>query len=206
MSSHVLFNSIAGFMAVIFWFVLFCLGTLVDSKPFRDHISGIDSLATGKISAKDSSKTKLSIKTTDSAKASVQVAKSSGKDSFFKNIFIIMLTWTPTNVGMLSLVAGLIGGLGRKLWRKSQITDEPFPTLSGTLIGFVIYIVFISGTFLTIDNPFGSTTPGQYVRTAGILSLFSFMSAYEPNIFKKITGHFSNIENHLSNDNPITKP
>jgi hypothetical protein len=41
----------------------------------------------------------------------------------------------------------------------------------------------MSGLLLLDDAPFSDAGPGQYIRLAGFLSLFSFVVSYQPKLF-----------------------
>ena len=118
----------------------------------------------------------------------------------------VIIFWTPTNVALLSMLAGLAGGLSRKIWRVKQIRPQEVKdpnveidfsntsSLSGVIVGFVVYLAFISGTLLAMDNPFANTSQGQYIRTAGFISLFAFSAAYEPTIFINILRYLTSLK------------
>jgi len=54
------------------------------------------------------------------------------------------------------------------------------------LRGFFVYLFLTSGLLLLDDAPFSNPTPGQYIRLAGFLSLFSFVVSYQPRLFNKL--------------------
>jgi hypothetical protein len=201
-------HSFVGILVVILWLGLFGMGMLIDSKPYRDALTTKnDTLRKDTlriIITKTINPDKIQ---TDTLQNVTRIAPRSNKSSIelFCNVVIF---WTPTNVALLSMLAGLAGGFGRKIWRKPHASDtslnpkitdgdidfyntSPF---SGMIVGFVVYLAFISGTFLTMDNPFTNPTQGQYIRTAGFISLFGFAAAYEPTIFVNILSYLTSLK------------
>jgi hypothetical protein len=55
--------------------------------------------------------------------------------------------------------------------------------VSALLRGFFVYLFMTSGLLLLDETPFSSPSPGQYIRLAGFLSLFSFVLSYQPQLF-----------------------
>lgn len=120
----------------------------------------------------------------------------------FKNFLLSILTFTPTNVAILSVIAAFSGGCASRLLiagitkkaipdtENSEIekadshiykSENPF---SSMLRGLVVYFAFLTGVFVASPNPFGNTTPQQYAQTAGVVSLLSFIVGYDPTTFR----------------------
>jgi hypothetical protein len=113
----------------------------------------------------------------------------------------ILLFFLPLNLAMVSAVAGALGAFGNEVnleydqmepapdaaEASPYSTDNSSPILSGLLRGLFIYLFFISGLLLFDDKPFSSPGPGQYIRLAGFISLFSFLVNYRPHLFKLIS-------------------
>jgi len=201
-------HSFVGIFVVILWLGLFGMGMLIDSKPYRDALTTKnDTLRKDTlriIITKTINPDKIQ---TDTLQNVTRIAPRSNQSSIelFCNVVVF---WTPTNVALLSMLAGLAGGFSRKIWRKPNTSDtslnpkiidgdidfyntSPF---SGMIVGFVVYLAFISGTFLTMDNPFINPTQGQYIRTAGFISIFGFAAAYEPTIFINILSYLTSLK------------
>jgi hypothetical protein len=122
------------------------------------------------------------------------------------------LCFTPTNIAGLSLVAGLLGALGRKATLHAEEEDpneNPFPEdpinpyLSGLIRGFFMYLLIISGTVIVLETPFSAPTQEQYIRLAGIISIASFIVSYNPN---KFTDFFLRAYEALKKKTERTKP
>ena len=54
--------------------------------------------------------------------------------------------------------------------------------------GFVVYLAFMAGIYITSANPFENPTAEQYVRFASTLSLFGFVVGYDPTKFQDFLG------------------
>lgn len=118
------------------------------------------------------------------------------------NFLMSILTFTPTNVAMLSVIAAFSGGCASRLLI-AGITKKTIPDIenseiekedshiyksenpfSSMLRGLVVYFAFLTGVFIASPNPFGTTTPQQYAQTAGVVSLLSFIVGYDPTTFR----------------------
>lgn len=203
-------HSIFGIVIVFIWLGLFCVGMLIDSKPYRDALAErTDTLKkdTTKIVQVAENQT---ITVNKSNKPEYHNNSNDVFDQPFKKVTSmvvkVIIFWTPTNVALLSMLAGLAGGLSRRIWRLKPIeNDTPkdphleidfsnTSSFSGVIVGFVVYLAFISGTLLAMDNPFANTSQGQYIRTAGFISLFAFSAAYEPSIFINILRYLTSLK------------
>ena len=113
-----------------------------------------------------------------------------------KTFFVAMLIHTPTNMALLTLFAGCLGGCVSNI-KYSMMTQEERNNLttqessilcenplSATLRGFVIYLCLIAGLYAAVDDPFKDSTPGQYARLAGSLSLVAFIVGFDPSRIK----------------------
>jgi hypothetical protein len=154
---------IMGITSMLLWIVMFSLGLLINSKPYRDTI-----------------------------------LSHFGLPDFFMSI----ITYTPTNIAFLCIIAAFSGGCASRLViigihkdpaSDSQIsekdktdsqlymTENPF---SSMLRGLVVYFAFLAGVFVAAPNPFAETSPQQYAQAAGVVSLFSFIVGYDPTVFR----------------------
>ena len=109
------------------------------------------------------------------------------------NLIVVLFVYTPTDVAILSIFAGLLGALGRHatLHVITRSEDEEFPEdpinpyLSGVVRGFIVYLLTISGLIIILEGPppISPTTSDQYVRLATIISVASFIVSYNPRYF-----------------------
>lgn len=112
----------------------------------------------------------------------------SGGWSFVAALFC----YSPTNMALLTLLSGFLGGCvsnvvvttmdeseREKLPQRQLLFLSEHP-LSATMRGFVIYLCLVAGLYVAMDDPFKDSTPGQYARLAGSLSLVAFIVGYDP--------------------------
>lgn len=135
------------------------------------------------------------------------------------NFIVTTLVFTPSNIAILCVVAGFIGGCTSQLIGKDQIqaridseikkeeklrnlhlienlerrmkflTESPFLS---AYRGFLTFLGVISGFLLLVSDPFSITTTEQYARIAGLISGFSFLMGYDPTLFEEFITKFSN--------------
>ncbi len=160
MKSNKTFAITSSIIGVFSWFFFFGLGLFIDSSPFRHSLH-----------------------------------------SFQWNAFIMcLLTYTPTNIAFLCIAAAFCGGCSSNLGMVSKfkvsntasvdnsntedslnlIQQNPFNCM---IRGFVVYIAFIGGMYVVADSPFSSTSPDQYARAAGVLSLLAYLVGYDQSNF-----------------------
>lgn len=60
------------------------------------------------------------------------------------------------------------------------------PAVAAVMWGFFIYLSAISGLVAITGDPFSSTTPGQYLRLAGAVSLFAFVVGWRPHLLMQL--------------------
>ena len=113
-----------------------------------------------------------------------------------RSFFVALLIYTPTNMALLTLFAGCLGGCVSNIKysmmekeEREKLTKEESSILcenplSATLRGFVIYLCLIAGLYAAVDDPFKDSTPGQYARLAGSLSLVAFIVGFDPSRIK----------------------
>lgn len=110
--------------------------------------------------------------------------------------FYSVLVYTPTNMALLTLFAGLLGGCVSNIKYSMMTLDERASLkpkeeailsenpLSATMRGFVIYLCMVAGLYVVLDDPFKDSTPGQYARLAGSMSLVAFIVGFDPTRIK----------------------
>jgi membrane-bound acyltransferase YfiQ involved in biofilm formation len=156
---------IAGIIGLIGWFFTFGLGLFIASKPYRDQLL----------------------------------------QSFQWKAFLVSLfTYTPTNIAALCLLAAFTGGCASQLIisamrspqdsgnkeKPEQLSDTQIymqeSPVSSMLRGFVVYVAFLAGVYITSNAPFADPTQEQYARAAGTTSLLAFVVGYDPTIFRQL--------------------
>ncbi len=124
-----------------------------------------------------------------------------------------ILLYTPSNVALLSVVSGFLGGCASKLAgpgdvvaklelaqskgdqraardlerRMMYLSESPATSM---LRGFLVYIGVISGILLLISDPFKDPTAEQFIRTAGLVSAIAFVMGYDPTRFEEMIAKF----------------
>jgi len=186
----------AGTLSVFtLWLVVFAGGILVDTRPSRLLISpeGVAAFEAPRRAA--SGNASPVIGPADSV-ALAEFATTRGPERAGRLVAawaIIILWFLPTNLALLCAVAGTLGAFGNRANLQDDGAphgplDASNPYVSALLRGFCVYLVMISGLLLLDDDPFSNPSPGQYIRLAGFLSLFSFVVNYNPQVFGRVVG------------------
>jgi hypothetical protein len=115
-----------------------------------------------------------------------------------------IISFTPTNVALLAILAGFLGGCssllmysdcsannGAKPNGKASIDLERLAYLqenpiSSALRGFVVYLTFLAGTVFGASGAFANTTQDQYCRLAGAVAVLAFGVGYDPTVFRQV--------------------
>ncbi len=175
-------ESFAAFAVFLIWLALFAGGIVVDTEPYRTAISatGVTALTKGD-TAQVSSASGVPPQTTGSGAPAFRPAIAT-------SWAVVLLCFLPINLAWLCATAGALGAFGNRAnladdHSKGMSHDNTNPYTSSVLRGFFVYLFMMSGLLLLDDSPFSHPTPGQYVRLAGFLSLFSFVVSYQPRLF-----------------------
>ena len=107
------------------------------------------------------------------------------------------ITYTLTNVGVLCLLASLLGSFGASAnlgvdGEAQGAQDTSAPRISALLRGFLVYLALLSGVLVFGESP-ASPTQTQYVRLAGVTSLVAFAVNYRPALFATLFTRMSKI-------------
>ncbi len=101
------------------------------------------------------------------------------------NIFMTMIAYTLTNTAVLCCLAGILGATAHCLIKNCTESSSSI-IFTGIMRGFVVYLLLLAGVYAATPAPFTSTTPEQYVRMAGTVSLLAFVVNFEPNLFQSL--------------------
>lgn len=187
-----------GCAALLAYLLLFAAGMLVSSEPYRRQLA-------------DHS---LSISPVAAATAATGSTPATGKPltagAMLKAFLLAMLLYTPTNVALLTILAGFVGGCASYLTyaqatrhvlakhletgnaetaqtnrqptdlRALFRTESPFASMFRSLL---VYLATMAGIFVTTSEPFATPTAEQYVRLAAAISVFAFIVGYDPTKF-----------------------
>jgi len=113
---------------------------------------------------------------------------------------VILLFWTITNVGILSILAATLGAFGRRtrFTRRVALHGMDIPgdvkekqdrravtihCASAVMRGFGVYALVLSGLLVLATEALVAPTQGQYVRMASMISVVSFYAGYDPEMF-----------------------
>jgi hypothetical protein len=162
-----------GLFVFVAWMLLFGSGILVDTLPYRVAISPSGAAAlTPQATAVDS----------------VSTVRIDDLPSLIRAWVIVLFCFLPLNLAWLCVAASTLGAFGNLanlgddgVASRSRDTSNPYT--SAILRGFFVYLFMMSGLMLLDDAPFSDAGPGQYIRLAGFLSLFSFVVSYQPKLF-----------------------
>ena len=176
-----------GIIALLMWFALFAGGLTIDSSPFREVF-----IIPKSVSVEET------IVPVSARPAAATISSATPLVAFLA----VIAFYTPLNVALLTLLAGLAGGCASRLTYarahpeglpKTVDAEKDSSTIFRTehpvasmLRCFLVYLAFIAGVFITTNDPFADTTPSQYVRIAGLLSFVSFAVGYDPTKFQEI--------------------
>lgn len=159
------------FTAILIWISIFIGGILVNSEPYRNVISNY---------------TYTTVET-----ETLDTHPGGENPNFFVALLVVVLCYTPSNLVLICMCAGLLGALSRiaKLHIKDDGQDEIAsdkidPLMSGILRGLFVYLLAISGILLINEAPITNPGRAEYVRLAGLLSILSFLLSYNPSRFQ----------------------
>lgn len=206
-----------GLFALVAWMLLFSMGLLIETVEYRIllaprsvakqlGVEGRQSLsptsrelaesASGPLALKED--TSMAIEDAVGRGTDEQPATSESRRSVLTYIHAFVasvLCFTPLNLALLTLVAGLAGGCASNItietmppnFRANLQAANPQrmlylqePPVSAAIRGFVVFMCVIAGLYIAIEDPFRDPTPAQYIRLAGLLSIMAFMVGYDP--------------------------
>lgn len=155
-----LFSIIVGALSSLGWVIVFGLGMLVDSKPFRDKVaSSFD----------------------PSAFFVCMMAYTP------TNIFMLCMLSAIAGGCESRLVVSGANKLVEENGEKRPVTDSqvfqvenPFTSM---LRGLIVYFSFLAGVFVAGSTLLLEPTPQGYTQAAGVISLLSFVVGYDPTVF-----------------------
>jgi hypothetical protein len=162
-----------GFALILGWVVLFAAGSFIPTAKFRaDLLDGWTQ---------------------------------EGFGAWVLDWLIVIGCYTVTNILFLALLSACLGCMTCR-WRVSAKVDNLMQFYSGLsarrcylaalLRGFFVYLMIISGLLiLGTEETVVNTAFAQYLRVAGITSVFGFMVGYDPRIAYRLMGKVNDIAN-----------
>lgn len=176
MSRHGLFvrRLSLGIVALMLWLAFFCGGLLIETVEYRVFLAPHSFP-----------------KHAEADKEAGIVATPYTGDPTYA-FFAAALWFTPTNLAFLALLAGLLGGCASNILvdrlnpeqaeriepaRMRYLAETPW---SAMMRSFLVFLCVIAGLYFAIDDPFKNSTPSQYMRLAGTISVLAFLVGYDP--------------------------
>ena len=182
-----------GCVALASYLLLFAAGMLLSSAPYRDQLNA-HAISIAPIA-------QATAATAQTPPQRVEKPMSAGQ--LFKAFVLATLLYTPTNVALLTILAGFVGGCAsyltysqaaRQLASRSGDgappdarmlfrTESPFASMFRSLL---VFLATMAGIFVTTSEPFATPTAEQYVRLAAAISVFAFIVGYDPTKFHEL--------------------
>ena len=161
-NNHLL-TAVLGGCGVMAWIILFSLGMLIDSGPYRAVLRTNFNLP-GFIM------TLLTFTPTNIAMLCLV-------SSFTGGCASLMV------VSKAEKVLGLDPENHTKTTSHIYMSENPF---SSMLRGIVVFFAFLAGVFVTSSNALTAPTAQAYTQAAGVISLLSFVVGYDPTMFRTL--------------------
>lgn len=182
-------------LTLVIWLNLFAGGIFIDTKPSRCAISP------SSVGALENQPAAAAAAPGACSNYYDEQGNLKSRTPIAASWFIAIVFFLPLNLALLCATAGVLGTFGNiaNLYHdrgKTYSQDNTNPYISGLLRGFFVYLFVISGLLVLDDAPFSNSSPGQYIRLAGFLSLFSFIVNYQPHIFSMLV---DSAQNRISN-------
>jgi hypothetical protein len=123
----------------------------------------------------------------DSSSYSLKTINRAGdQPSILIAFFMIVLTWTWSNIALLACLSALIGELGRVALANSRLPLNPKGAFTR---GFFIFLAVLGGQLILVGKISTEATQDfhirqdYYIRVAGFVSLLGFLVGYRPQFF-----------------------
>jgi hypothetical protein len=163
-------ETITGSCALLAWTIFFAAGVLVSTKSYRDNLWGPESLSIG---------------------------------YWFRAMFVTFCSYTLTNLLFLACLSSYLGCMAMR-WHVSQQSlgqaqfySHIYPSrlyTSAVLRGFLLYLLIISGMLvIASESSMENTTPIQYVKIAGLVSVFGFIVGFDPQMVYRFLNKIDNV-------------
>jgi len=169
------FRMIIGSCALVLWIICFSAGLLLESIEERAFLAPH---AFPNHAAKD-------------VEAGLGIQPQ--PDSRFFAFVKCALVFTPTNLALLALLAGLLGGCASNILVEDNANKAHADVISRDTLrylkespwsamvrSFIVYLCIIAGLYVVMDDPFRDSSPAQYARLAGAVSVLCLIVGYDP--------------------------
>ena len=185
---------ILGIAALAIWILLFAAGLLIETVEYRLVLAP---RSVGKqLGPEEMKSLPQQVSAGGNAPATVASTSTTGpvQYSAFYAFLASVVCFTPINLAILTLTAGLLGGCASNITIETMPESERAkimskhprrhlylqePPVSAAIRGFIVFLCVIAGLYVAMDDPFKDPTPGQYIRLAGTLSILALMVGYD---------------------------
>jgi hypothetical protein len=112
--------------------------------------------------------------------------------------FVLLTCYTVTNIGILACLCAVIGKFSRRSLAYESaslngLKPAPIASFRDVLVlysvaiarGFVIYLLLIGGLILLTTPVVTDSSPEEYIKIAGTVSILAFMAGYDAEVFKR---------------------
>ena len=155
-----------------------------------------------------------------------RLAAWAGKQTTGKAVAFVtcLACYSPINIALLSVMAGLIGGCASNLYydgarslktqgaaetvvspqdaaRDASLSENPAISAVRGLVG---YILILAGVYAVFDDPFKNPTTSQYAKLAGFSSALAFTLGYDGTSLTRLLESFSSKQQKA--DGPLKNP
>jgi hypothetical protein len=154
--------ALLGSCGVIAWIVLFSLGMLINSAPYRDSLSTNFKLGNFIM-------TMLTFTPSNIAILCLVSSFTGGCAS------LLVIKKAQKTLG--------INEPSEKGSSRIYMSESPF---SSMLRGIVVFFAFLAGVFVTSSNALSEPTAQAYTQAAGVVSMLAFLVGYDPTMFKTL--------------------
>ena len=95
------------------------------------------------------------------------------------NLMLYLMSSTVTNVGMLAILASLVG--------------EPDEWGKSIRRGFTVFVSLMAGVIVLFTQTVEAPTPEQYAKLAGSISLACVLCSYQPDLFDSFVDRVASV-------------
>jgi hypothetical protein len=175
-SSHFI-TAFLGSCGVFLWIILFGLGMLIDSSPYRAALHA-------NFNFPKFIMTVLTFTPTNIAILCLVSSFTGGCAS------LLVITRAEKALGIDKQPNS--GKTSSHLY----MSESPF---SSMLRGIVVFFAFLAGVFVTSSNALADPTPQAYTQAAGVVSMLAFIVGYDPTMFRTLISISEKIKSDSGN-------
>lgn len=173
---------VCGVTSIFLWLIFFLAGVVVETRSQRELISENAVVSTWEM---------LSI------------------------WFILLTSYTVTNIAILACLAAVIGKFSRRSLSYETASIQRLPLAQIATVhdvavlysvavarGFVVYLLLVGGLILMTTPVVTDSSPTEYIKMAGAISIMAFMAGYDTEIFKRVLDRISAFSSEPKDKSP----